>query len=233
MINNILQSAVDEFCRPHLVEGQLYQFKLNGYMCSGLYLGADDRTDEGAFYCNGKAICQVSQAVQIKHMLDSGIHSTHVMYRYFDETLLREVMLIIHNAVEAICTDAPKRKQDEALENLVNAHGAIYDRLAQTQGESNDSLQTSYSCLSAPAKPSMVPNEQAEDIKANERTLCAIIINRITIPWDVERSIRSIERRIQTAITVRDFAKAARLNNVSIAIRNVHNHCQELLNATR
>ncbi|CAK1778224.1 conserved hypothetical protein [Vibrio crassostreae] len=123
--------------------------------------------------------------------------------------------------------DVPERLTNEYryLSKIIETVQTAICKQLDQQGESNDSLQTSYSCLSAPTKPSMVPNEQAEEIKANERVLCAIIIKRITIPWDVERSIRSIERRIQTAIKVRDFAKATRLNNVSIAIKKVHNHC--------
>lgn len=100
-------------------------------------------------------------------------------------------------------------------------------------GVSHDSLQAPYPQLSAQAQLVEVSRPQDEEVKINEHILRNIIVDRVTIPWDVEQSIKSIERRIKTAIEFRDFAKAERLNNVSIAIRNVHNHCQELLNATR
>ncbi len=155
------------------------------------------------------------------------------MNQYTDEQLLRELMFIIHNAVEAICSGVPQRKQDEALDNLVNAHSAICKRLAQMQGEHNDSLQAPCPQLSAPAKSVVVSHPQDEETKLYERQLLRIIIERNTIPWDVEQSIKSIERRIQAAIKLRNFAKAERLNNVSVAIRCVHIYCQELINATR
>ncbi|HHY0331098.1 TPA: hypothetical protein ACVU1K_001073 [Vibrio cholerae] len=98
---------------------------------------------------------------------------------------------------------------------------------------SNDSLQAPCPQLSAPAKSVVVSLPQDEEIKLYERQLLRIIIDRNTIPWDVEQSIKSIERRIQAAIKLRNFAKAERLNNVSVAIRCVHIYCQELLNATR
>ncbi|MDE1350404.1 hypothetical protein L9W80_09595 [Vibrio aestuarianus] len=98
---------------------------------------------------------------------------------------------------------------------------------------SNDSLQTPYPKLSAPAQSVLVSLSKDEEIERHECQLLRIIIDRVTIPWDAGQSIKSIERRIKAAIEFRDFAKAERLNNVSIAIRNVHNYCQELLNATR
>lgn len=231
MINQFLQDAIDEFCRPTLIEGQLYAFKLNGYMCSGIYLDADDDNSEGSFYCNGKPVCKVSEADQIKHMIDSAIHSSHMMYRHFDEALLREVMFIVRNAMENELNKGTSL-QPEDINNLNRAHEAIYNRLVQA-GETRDSLQAPYPQLSAPAQSVVVSLPQDEEVKINEHILRNIIVDRVTIPWDVGQSIKSIERRIKAAIEFRDFAKAERLNNVSIAIRNVHNYCQELLNATR
>lgn len=231
MINKFLQDALDEFCRPTLIEGQLYAFKLNGYMCSGIYLDADDDNSEGSFYCNGKPVCKVSEADQIKHMIDSAIHSSHMMYRHFDEALLREVMFIVRNAMENELNKGTSL-QPEDINNLNRAHEAIYNRLVQA-GETHDSLQAPYPQLSAPAQSVVVSLPQDEEVKINEHILRNIIVDRVTIPWDVGQSIKSIERRIKAAIEFRDFAKAERLNNVSIAIRNVHNYCQELLNATR
>ena len=231
MINQFLQDAIDEFCRPTLIEGQLYAFKLNGYMCSSIYLDADDDNNEGSFYCNGKPVCKVSEADQIKHMIDSAIHSSHMMYRHFDEALLREVMFIVRNAMENELNKGTSL-QPEDINNLNRAHEAIYNRLIQA-GEPHDSLQAPYPQLSAPAQSVVVLLPQDEEVKINEHILRNIIVDRVTIPWDVGQSIKSIERRIKAAIEFRDFAKAERLNNVSIAIRNVHNHCQELLNATR
>ncbi|GEM_PF-7129845 len=231
MISQSLQDALDEFCRPTLIEGQLYAFKFNGYMCSGIYLDADDDNSEGSFYCNGKPVCKVSEADQIKHMIDSAIHSSHMMYRHFDEALLREVMFIVRNAMTNEL-DKGTSLHPEDINNLNRAHDAIYNRLIQT-GESHDSLQAPYPQLSAPAQSVVVSLPQDEEVKINEHILRNIIVDRVTIPWDVGQSIKSIERRIKAAIEFRDFAKAERLNNVSIAIRNVHNYCQELLNATR
>ncbi|MEG7564500.1 hypothetical protein [Vibrio cholerae] len=231
MINKFLQDALDEFCRPTLIEGQLYAFKLNGYMCSGIYLDADDDNSEGSFYCNGKPVCKVSEADQIKHMIDSAIYSSHMMYRHFDEALLREVMFIVRNAMENELNEGTSL-QPEDINNLNRAHEAIYTRLVQA-GETHDSLQAPYPQLSAPAQSVVVLLPQDEEVKINEHILRNIIVDRVTIPWDVGQSIKSIERRIKAAIEFRDFAKAERLNNVSIAIRNVHNYCPELLNATR
>ncbi|MBY7810665.1 hypothetical protein KW448_03180 [Vibrio fluvialis] len=231
MINKFLQDALDEFCRPTLIEGQLYAFKLNGYMCSGIYLDADDDNSEGSFYCNGKPVCKVSEADQIKHMIDSAIYSSHMMYRHFDEALLREVMFIVRNAMENELNEGTSL-QPEDINNLNRAHEAIYNRLVQA-GETHDSLQAPYPQLSAPAQSVVVLLPQDEEVKINEHILRNIIVDRVTIPWDVGQSIKSIERRIKAAIEFRDFAKAERLNNVSIAIRNVHNYCPELLNATR
>ncbi len=153
------------------------------------------------------------------------------MNQYADEQLLREVMFIIRNAMT---NDLNKgiSLQPEDINNLNRAHEAIYNRLIQT-GESHDSLQAPYPQLSASAQSVVVLLPQDEEIKVNECILQNVIIDNMTIPWDVGQSIKSIERRIQAAIKLRDFAKAERLNNVSIAIRNVHNHCQELLNASR
>ncbi|MFA0631005.1 hypothetical protein AB4589_25165 [Vibrio sp. 10N.222.49.A3] len=155
------------------------------------------------------------------------------MNKYIDISLLRKVMAIIHNAVEVACTSASIKQKDEALASLVDAHSDIYNRLKEMEGSNNDSLQTPHSNVSAPTKSVMVSNDQADEVQAYECFLLGLIIKRMTIPWDVERSIKSIERRIKSAIKLRDFAKAARLNNASIAISNIHNHCQERLNATR
>ncbi|ETZ11011.1 hypothetical protein ACRW9P_22560 [Vibrio parahaemolyticus] len=97
----------------------------------------------------------------------------------------------------------------------------------------NDALQTNSKNLCKSTSSVVVPVEKDEEVKLNEHHLLNIIVDSVTIPWDAAQSIKSIERRVQTAIQQRDFVRAGRLDNVSVAIRNVHNHCQELLNATR
>ncbi|MEF1187766.1 hypothetical protein QTO04_00470 [Vibrio parahaemolyticus] len=98
---------------------------------------------------------------------------------------------------------------------------------------SYDALQTNSTNLCQSTSSVVVPVEKDEEIKLNEHHLLNIIVDSVTIPWDAAQSIKSIERRVQAAIQQRDFVRAGRLDNVSVAIRNVHNHCQELLNATR
>ncbi|EGR2496711.1 hypothetical protein VCSRO55_0711 [Vibrio cholerae] len=219
MTNKILQDAAIRFCRPDLIEGQLYQFKLNGYSCSGVYLESDNGNDDGAFYCNGKAVCKVSETDQIKHMIDSAIHSSHMMYRHLDEALLREVMLIIQNAVETACS----RGSDEAVDGLIDAHEAICKRLSQTQGEQHDSLQTPYPHLSAPTLPTVVSLEPAAkhtviDLATGIRIRSE---GNIKQPFDVKRSIKSIGRRIYGCIQISDFERAARLHKVYSALKEV------------
>ncbi|MBD6947929.1 hypothetical protein [Vibrio parahaemolyticus] len=98
---------------------------------------------------------------------------------------------------------------------------------------SYDALQTNSTNLCKSTSSVVVPVEKNEEVKLNEHHLLNIIVDSVTIPWDAAQSIKSIERRVQAAIQQRDFTRAGRLDNVSVAIRNVHNHCQELLNATR
>ncbi|EJS4014590.1 hypothetical protein NW014_002187 [Vibrio parahaemolyticus] len=98
---------------------------------------------------------------------------------------------------------------------------------------SYDALQTNSTNLCQSTSSVVVPVEKDEEVKLNEHHLLNIIVDSVTIPWDAAQSIKSIERRVQTAIQQRDFVRAGRLDNISVAIRNVHNHCQELLNATR
>ncbi|HBC3521486.1 TPA: hypothetical protein ACN30R_004887 [Vibrio parahaemolyticus] len=98
---------------------------------------------------------------------------------------------------------------------------------------SYDALQTNSKNLCQSTSSVVVPVEKDEEVKLNEHHLLNIIVDSVTIPWDAAQSIKSIERRVQTAIQQRDFVRAGRLDNISVAIRNVHNHCQELLNATR
>ncbi|HIF6161002.1 TPA: hypothetical protein ACX3IN_001946 [Vibrio parahaemolyticus] len=100
--------------------------------------------------------------------------------------------------------------------------------------ESNDdTLQTDSQNLCQSTSSIVVPVEKEEEIKLNEHHLLNVIVDSITIPWDAAQSIKSIERRVQAAIQQRDFVRAGRLDNISVAIRNVHNHCQEVLNASR
>ncbi len=229
MANKLLQDAVIQFCRPDLIEGQLYQFKLNGYSCSGVYLESDNGNDDGAFYCNGKAVCNVSEAVQIKRMMDAGrymkLHTTHMKQRYADEALLLEVMLIINNSVEVACNKGPLRKQDEALDNLVNAHSAICKRLFQKEGEDRDTLQTPHPHLSASALPTVVSLEPV--VKKTVIDLATGIRIRsecnIEQPFDVKRSIKSIGRRIHGCVQISDFERAARLHKVYEALEEVFN----------
>ncbi|HHY0515646.1 TPA: hypothetical protein ACVU5T_002097 [Vibrio parahaemolyticus] len=98
---------------------------------------------------------------------------------------------------------------------------------------SYDALQTNSKNLCQSTSSVVVPVEKDEEVKLNEHHLLNIIVDSVTIPWDAAQNIKSIERRVQTAIQQRDFVRAGRLDNISVAIRNVHNHCQELLNATR
>lgn len=50
-----------------LIDGKSYQFKLKGYVCNGIFL-KDDNDDDGAFYCNGTSICNLSDATQIERL---------------------------------------------------------------------------------------------------------------------------------------------------------------------
>ncbi|HHC7382060.1 hypothetical protein [Vibrio parahaemolyticus] len=97
---------------------------------------------------------------------------------------------------------------------------------------SYDALQTNSTNL-CQSTSSVVPVEKDEEVKLNEHYLLNIIVDSINVPWDAAQSIKSIERRVQAAIQQRDFVRAGRLDNISVAIRSVHNHCQEQLNATR
>ncbi|EGR2414021.1 hypothetical protein [Vibrio cholerae] len=221
MTNKLITDAAIQFCLPDLIEGQLYQFKLNGYSCSGVYLESDNGNDDGAFYCNGKTVCKVSEAVQIKRMMDSGLHATQMMYRYADEALLLDVMLIINNAVEVICNKGPLRKQDEALDNLVNAHSAICKRLFQKEGGDRDTLQTPYPHLSAPAQPTVISLEPVVKKTVIDLATGIRIRSKCNIeqPFDVKRSIKSIGRRIYGCIQISDFERAARLHKVYAALK--------------
>ncbi len=98
---------------------------------------------------------------------------------------------------------------------------------------SYDTLQTNSTNLCQSTSSVVVPVEKDEEVKLNEHHLLNIIVDSINVPWDAAQSIKSIERRVQAAIQQRDFVRAGRLDNISVAIRNVHNHYQELLNATR
>ncbi|MBE3899211.1 hypothetical protein HJ158_08315 [Vibrio parahaemolyticus] len=94
---------------------------------------------------------------------------------------------------------------------------------------SYDALQTNSTNLCQSTSSIAVPIEKEEEIKLNEHHLLNIIVDSFNIPWDAAQSIKSIERRVQAAIQQRDFTRAGRLDNVSVAIRNVHNHCARLL----
>ncbi|MCZ6287686.1 hypothetical protein, partial [Vibrio parahaemolyticus] len=117
----------------------------------------------------------------------------------------------------------------------------VWDQVALTHlpcldiiTESNDdALQTNNTNLCQSTPSIAVPVEKEEEIKLNEHHLLNVIVDSFNIPWDAAQSIKSIERRVQAAIQQRDFTRAGRLDNVSVAIRNVHNHCQEVLNASR
>ncbi|GIC20770.1 hypothetical protein [Vibrio cholerae] len=123
---------------------------------------------------------------------------------------------------------------------------------------SNDSLQAPCPQLSAPTKSVVVLSEthnpfysctfeleidtaasipQGEEIKRYERHLLDIVTSRATMPWDAERSIKSIYRRVCCAVSRKDYAKAGRLHNVTIAIQSVQDYyddiLEEALNATR
>ncbi len=102
---------------------------------------------------------------------------------------------------------------------------------------SNDSLQAPCPQLSAPTKSVVVSLPQDEEIKRYERHLLDIVTSRATMPWDAERSIKSIYRRVCCAVSRKDYAKAGRLHNVTIAIQSVQDYyddiLEEALNATR
>ncbi len=51
----------------NLVDGKFYSFSFNGRTCAGVFIEAlvEDTDEESGFYCNGKAICSLTDAQQI------------------------------------------------------------------------------------------------------------------------------------------------------------------------
>ncbi len=145
-------------------------------------------------------------------------------------TLLTETLDILESNLGALRMGAIN---DERIDNHCRAIATIRDHLNNEMDSNDDTLQTNSKNVCKSPSPFDVPVTKKEEIKLNEHHLLNIIVDSITIPWDAAQSIKSIERRVQAAIQQRDFTRAGRLDNVSIAIRNVHNYCQELLNATR
>ncbi|MEF1297849.1 hypothetical protein QTO08_18805 [Vibrio parahaemolyticus] len=126
--------------------------------------------------------------------------------------------------------DEIKRMISESWNQAALTHLPCLDIITESN---DDALQTNNTNLYQSTSSIAVPVEKKEEIKLNEHHLLNIIVDSFNIPWDAAQSIKSIERRVQAAIQSRDFTRAGRLDNVSVAIRNVHNHCQELLNAIR
>ncbi|MGR3982497.1 hypothetical protein [Pseudoalteromonas sp. 1181_04] len=57
----------------NLVDGKFYSFSFNGCACAGVFIKAlkgDD--EEDGFYCNGKAVCSLADAEQIKPLYSEG-----------------------------------------------------------------------------------------------------------------------------------------------------------------
>lgn len=117
--------------------------------------------------------------------------------------------------------DGPRGKA-----KAITALGSMFKEEMES---SYDALQTNNTNLCQSTSSIAVPIEKEEEIKLNEHHLLNIIVDSFNIPWDAAQSIKSIERRVQAAIQQRDFTRAGRLDNVSVAIRNVHNHCARLL----
>ncbi|WP_031417483.1 hypothetical protein [Vibrio parahaemolyticus] len=178
------------------------------------------------------------------------------------DAVTEELLQNHYNAIKAIrehfeSSELPRETADQSdgpysLEFVVTMSVPDYDEIERMISESwnqaalthlpcldiitefnDDALQTNSTNLCQSTSSVVVPVEKDEEIKFNEHYLLNIIVDSVTIPWDAAQSIKSIERRVQAAIQQRDFVRAGRLDNVSVAIRNVHNHCQELLNATR
>ena len=51
----------------NLVDGKFYSFSFNGRTCAGVFIEAlgEDTDEESGFYCNGKAVCSLTDAQQI------------------------------------------------------------------------------------------------------------------------------------------------------------------------
>ncbi len=79
-----------------LIDGKLYQFKHQGRMCAGIFLEPDYVGESAAFYCNGKPVCKVSEAVQVervyrkndlKHIIDTKIANSLVIVDSYGNTV--------------------------------------------------------------------------------------------------------------------------------------------------
>ncbi|NAW59297.1 MULTISPECIES: hypothetical protein [unclassified Vibrio] len=96
-------------------------------------------------------------------------------------------------------------------------------------GGVHDSLQAPYSHLSTPAQPEMVPI--SEENKSSDYTV-EIVIDTVGMtllraeldiqqPFDVQRSLCSIDRRIGDCVRTRNFTRAARLQEMYQALQTV------------
>lgn len=58
----------------NLIDGKFYSFSFGGNTCSGVFVAAliEDTDEESGFYCNGKAVCSLVDAEQIKPLYSEG-----------------------------------------------------------------------------------------------------------------------------------------------------------------
>ena len=58
----------------NLVDGKFYSFSFRGNTCSGVFVAAliEDTDEVSGFYCNGKAVCSLADAEQIKPLYSEG-----------------------------------------------------------------------------------------------------------------------------------------------------------------
>ena len=58
----------------NLVDGKFYSFSFGGNTCSGVFVAAliEDTDEVSGFYCNGKAVCSLADAEQIKPLYSEG-----------------------------------------------------------------------------------------------------------------------------------------------------------------
>ena len=58
----------------NLADGKFYSFSFNGCACAGVFIVAlaEDADEEDGFYCNGKAVCSLADAEQIKPLYSEG-----------------------------------------------------------------------------------------------------------------------------------------------------------------
>lgn len=58
----------------NLIDGKFYSFSFNGCACAGVFIKAlKDDDEEDGFYCNGKAVCSLADAEQIKPLYSEGV----------------------------------------------------------------------------------------------------------------------------------------------------------------